>query len=181
MQTPTGLHRASFEPVLETDAASAQSKKSGMGAYAQTLRVRAWQEPALAADARVQLVRMAEALEASEGVLATFSTSVNLRAYTLMERLTPAERRGELLCMVRSKERRAACVCEVYDRMLVVRQDVKPYNTDFYMRLNDAVVFCDSQDEIRTCIQAHRIASMIPELEHYFMKDCGRCCFRVQI
>ena len=179
---PGGLPVDLFEPLSEPEAADAQRAASGLSAYADTLGMRARQQPGLAPADRDKLERMAATLRACEEVLAAWSVTANERAYTLLDRLPPA--RGVVLTLLRHRQpaRRAACVCEAYDSLLHMRQCASPTaQADLCARIHDAIRFCDTQGEMRACIQAHRTAALVPELEHALVDDCGRCCFRVRI
>lgn len=175
MSLPTGLHAALFEPPPPPPT------PCGLRAYARTLRMRARQQPGLARGDRRKLDAMASMLELGGEALRTLSADANERAFALMERSSRAKR--QLMALIRDKdvERRALCVSEAYDRLLFVRQDARTRDAELYTRLNDLILFCDAQDEFRICIHAHRLAALVPELEHTLVKGCGCCVFRARL
>lgn len=172
MQTPPGLPAALFD-------ARADAVASGIGAYAATLRMYARQQPEISAAERRTLDRLSTSLRAAEEVLATWSACANQRAFAVVERMPV---RACLVAMVHHKqpEQRAMCISETYDRMLLMRQDMRLRHPETYLRLNEAILFYESQDEVRACLQAHKIAELVPELEHLMPAGGRCCCFRLR-
>ncbi len=136
-----------------------------------------------AADIRVVM----GGLDLARATLVHTSLECNARALGLVGAL-PRELRDQLLRLIVLKTPHGVCVAEAYDHMLRLRQDMRGQAAcePLYLRLSEALTFCDEQDEMRACIEAHRVAAAafgmvhaLGAVPHHELCGGHGCCFRI--
>ena len=113
--------------------------------------------------------------------LRRWGCDANETASLLLQRL-PTPLRRLVLATIHRKRAGAVCVFDAYERMLALRQDMRaPQHREFYLRLNETLCFMDAQEDLRACIQAHRIACQAQVMSHdRVLLDCGACGFTLR-